>query len=65
MFNIYSLNRFLQKLLLASLYVLVFVSHRFEEELSVYGDVIQVWRSTSPVGAAIERISIFEWLEAC
>ena len=42
MFNIYSLNRFLQKLLLASLYVLVFVSHRFEEELSVYGDVIQV-----------------------
>ena len=42
LFNIYSLNRFLQKLLLASLHVLVFVCHRFEEEFSVDGDVIQV-----------------------
>ena len=56
MCKIYSLNRTLHKLLFASLYVLIFVSHHFEEHLRVYCNVIQVRRSTLPIRAARKKL---------
>ena len=56
MCKIYSLNRILHKLLFASLNVLIFVSHHFEEQLSVYRNIVQVRRTALPIRAAREKL---------
>ena len=65
MCKIYSLNRFLHELLFASLHVLIFVSHHFEEQLSVYCNVVQVRRPALPIRAARKKLYYTRSFQLC